>query len=359
MKKVGFISLVHMVILYLVFVSVGFAAAAGKGGGKPGSGGTPNAEIIYKKDAAFMVALSDGSGQSTIMSASGFGRPSWTPDGSGFLFGGDPGNLPGIYYQEFDNITGLAIGQPKLLRAMATASAAQSANPQMSPVTSVDGNYKIVFHESQDGFTNDLYLMNCDSLVNCDGSDVTQLTPLDSHSDEAAKWSPSGNQLVVLAYDNVPGQAATNFSIQIIDLALSPTTGQVIEDKRTNLSLTGDLATIRPTSPDWSPTGDSIVVAGLSESTGWKLDLYLILLSTPDVAYNLTNTPDIEETLPVFSPDGTQILHRVVAASDPCVSKGRKSLDGLAIINVGSPFGSCPRNYIIDGGRLPDWRRYP
>jgi len=349
-SKLLFISMFSILLIGIWAITPATAHCGGNHTGNhphcSGGGGTPNAEIIYlKPSSSIMVANADGSNQSTALSDSSisyiFTHPSWTSDGNGFLFAADFAGA-GIYFQAFNNTTGFADGDPQLLT---TVTETNLAAPKMSPGPSVDGNVKIVFADQQGNGTSDLFLMNSD------GSNVTRLTPLDGASDVSPRWSPYSDQIVVLAYDS-----ASNQSIQVIDLVLNSGTGQIEEGGRTNLTVAGVLSTLYVHSPVWSPDGGSVMVSA-ADSSNFD-DLYLIPVANPALATNITNTSNIDEKDAIFSPDGTQILHRVYSPSDPCPGgKGKKSFHGLALRNAdGSPIGSCEIERIISSGFSPDWR---
>jgi dipeptidyl aminopeptidase/acylaminoacyl peptidase len=101
-----------------------------------------------------------------------------------------------------------------------------------------------------------------------------------------ASWSPDGKQ--VLFISNLTGR---------VNLwKVKSTGGWPIQ-----LSQSDD----RETDPTWSRDGQWIVYQ--SDKGGGEIyDLYAIP-SDGGEAINLTNTPDISETSPVFSPDGTQV----------------------------------------------------
>ena len=77
----------------------------------------------------------------------------------------------------------------------------------------------------------------------------------------------------------------------------------------------------RATFPDFSPDGGSVVI-GSPTVVGGVTDLWVVS-STGAASTRLTDTPDVAERLPVWSPDGTTCSTWLPRRTTPAPSSGR------------------------------------
>jgi TolB protein len=134
---------------------------------------------------------------------------------------------------------------------------------------------------SQRGGNWDLYVLDL-----ADGS-LAQLT--DSADFEAhPSWSPDSRQMVYERYIN------GHFRVSI----------RRVDDQALMWAGPDGMESYEPS---WSPQARTIAFTG---RTGTKGDIYLLSLDTQRIV-NLTNTPDLDERQPAFSPDGASIAYAV------------------------------------------------
>jgi TolB protein len=134
----------------------------------------------------------------------------------------------------------------------------------------------------------------------------------------------------------------------VYDLGL--TEGEVTISGQTNITDTGPLSGAYTVfRPDWAKTGDGIAVVVFETGTSFR-DIWVIDLGSPGNPTNVTQSPDVSENMPSWSPDDLQIVFRGRN------SKNRASIfvmnaDGSGATEIGKPKGGMTQQ------RSPDWRR--
>ena len=216
-----------------------------------------------------------------------------------------------------DDIWALPVGSPQPVRL--TDSLADDRDPSWSP----DGS-KIVFASRRDGPW-DLYLLDLTQ------GQTTRLT-FTEHYEGAPTWSPDGQFIAFEAYTEEAGN---------IDIFIMSADGQEGPFPFTRSPLP-DLK------PDWSPGGRDIAYVGWRN--GSPDILVLNLDGQPEAeAINITNTPNVQEDDPAWSPEGGRIAYTAndagitgvqiknVSTSDPAQLIGRgqmvtwNPLDGSSV----------------------------
>ena len=155
------------------------------------------------------------------------------------------------------------------------------AMPQWSP----DGRY-IAYHANNGRGIYNIF------LTDRDGADVTQVTYSETGNAIRLMWSPDGKQAVYTVENPVGGM---NLYIATVDELLTgspnnPYPGTPITEENYDENWF----------PAWSPDGEQIVFVSIR--TGDQ-DLYVID-STGGTATNITGTLAVEETQPIWTPDG-------------------------------------------------------
>jgi TolB protein len=182
------------------------------------------------------------------------------------------------------------------------------------PALSPDGNH-LAFASHRDGQW-DLYILTLDT------GELTRLTATRDFEANPS-WSPDGLWLAYEAY------VENNVDVYI-------------------LNVTGEQRPVRITynpnhdfSPTWSPDGRHI--AWVSARDG-SLDIFTISLDdiSEDKAVNLTQSPDIQEDDPAYSPDGSQIaFHDDTSGLDLIYTLGSEDAGGVPVV--------------VAQGRAPAW----
>jgi TolB protein len=178
----------------------------------------------------------------------------------------------------FDHRTGgnediylLPVGTSELIRL--TSHPADDREPAWSP-----NGQQIAFSSRRDGNW-EIYVYNFSR------GKLTRISDELSFQGNPS-WSPDGQWLIYESYEE------TNLDIYIIKVDLSEGPYRLTQDPALDFS------------PVWAPGGRH--VAYVSRRNGSK-DLFLLSLDEPsdEFALNLTNSPDVHEEDPSFSPDGS------------------------------------------------------
>ena len=332
-----------VVILAALALTAGDAVAKkGGGGGKPGgdSGGDPGnttpPDIAFTKvgnkrqgTAALWTMQDDGSGVTQITDAEA-SRASWSPDGSQLSLWGNgfgSGQGPGVYVTDVD-------GQ-NLVR-LTNHTAGWYRRVEWCPVAAPDGTYKLAFSEQVDlgggqvGY--DIF------LINVDGTERRNVSSLVWHNGARVNmrtnaWSPDGRRLLCFVGGDVDGFAVIDLDYDAAGDLILPTS--LLEIPSTTSSVNDG---------EWAKTGDKVVFHAPANGLG---DLFVIDFSDPNnisSAVNITNTADIEERFPSWSPDDAEVV---------CSVPG-----GLVVYDVASGAGQQLGQFKgSNGPSSPVWKR--
>ncbi len=275
-----------------------------------------------------MVMNADGTNQRVLLQASTdsaqinpfYSAPNWSPDGTQLVFPANiQGSGSGIYIMNKDG-TGLH-------KVIAT-NQYYFNDPVWSPAPAADGKWKIAFSDQPAGQSQqDLFLVNLDGtgLVNITNSTSSEYYPT---------WDPYSTRLASQVYP-CPGNVSCTSYLYEFNLGL--VNGAVGITSSVNLTATGPLNGGYVFKPDWAKTQDKIALQGRLPGANYT-DIWVISLVDPTNPVNLTNTPNVSEDSPSWSPDDSKI---VFASGGITVMNS----DGSGVTQLG-----------VNGGR-PDWRR--
>ena len=172
-----------------------------------------------------------------------------------------------------------------------------TATPENLPAsgpTPLGGGGQIAFASSRSGIPQ-IY------LINVDGTGLTLITNMENGACQPF-WSPDGLQLVFIS----PCRARGDF----YDNAYKDSSLYLINADGTGFRA---LTTVPGADfdPAWSPDGDRIAFASIRDG---RREIYVVALETGAVT-RLTNSTDVENTQPSWSPLGNQIVYTVKRVS--------------------------------------------
>jgi len=248
---------------------------------------------IINGDGTGLKQLTDDEGSDML--------PKWLPDASGFIFESD---RKGKQFQAF-------------LFSFSDSLYQQVGNFNFevrSPSISVDND--IVFVSNKDN-AKQIYKMDLN------GNNLQKLTNT-TYDDVYPVWSPDA---LFIAFQTFRHDKQT-------DIYLCDRSG-------TNLvRVTKDNAF--DYMPNWSPNGKELIY---SSTEAGNLDIFTIKTNDKGKPKNISNTPDINEMMPVFSADGKYIAYMF--------AKGRKT--GIHVMSIdGSTKAQVTPDYLP--AAMPSWR---
>ncbi len=327
-------------ILTVAFLPLqGLATPPKRGGGKPPKGESPPADpaIVYaavKADRVdLMVMNADGSNPVLLLSETGVANrePAWSPDGSKIVFYSDVDPAkPGIYMINRDGT-----GHCKI----ADTESSWLLSPAWSPAMLGD-DYKIAYSDLLDGVLH-IFLVN----AACPGGTPIDLTDSSGFSGGFfPTWSPNALQLAAQVEDGTGGS-----DIVVYDLVVSGT--DVTITNETNLTDDGPLSTSPVSRPEWARSGYQIAVdAGPLTHDIWLIDF----TDLDSIQYtNITDTPQVHEVMPAWSPDDSQLVFR---RDDQNRGKGKLGIYRINADGTGlTPLAGTSKG--VTDLYDPDWRR--
>ncbi len=289
----------------------------------------PDPAIAYITGAQFnccanlMVMNADGTNQIALLQAAdksgiSFRSPNWSPDGTQLVFESNiQGN--GIYVINKDG--------SGLRKVIALNSGNGFGDPVWSPAPAADGKWKIAFVDDPSGSVcEDVF------LVNLDGTGLQNLTKSPGLAEYYPTWDPYATRLASQVY-----ACPSGITPHIYQYNLALVGGVVGISSSVNLTATGPLQSANVVHTDWAKTQDKIAVSALLSGATYR-NIWVISLADPANPVNLTNSPNVSEVRPSWSPDDSKIvfsggnIHTINA-------------DGTGLTDLGVAGGS------------PDWRR--
>jgi TolB protein len=194
---------------------------------------------------------------------------------------------------------------------------------------SLPENGKIAFTSNRGG-KYDIY------TVEPAGSNLSQLTDLDTYAVNGPHWSPDGTELTFSQNNwgdmSIPVMSADGSNLRYIPTDLNP---------RSRLNFF----------PTWSADGTKLAF-GSRDSPDARFDIFTMDLDGSNQV-NLTKTPKYDESYPDFSPDGSQICFWSTG------NFGSKQASGIYLMNADGShptllIGHDPTMYIEARGEC-DW----
>ncbi len=258
-------------------------------------------------------------------------NPDWSPDGKQLVFTREVRGGPTGYYKVNVDGTGLTL----------IAEAFGADRPAWSPVPLGDGQYKIAFTDTN----GDLFLINTDGKTG-----LTQLTDTPDISEMGVDWSPAADRLVVDSYDGTIG----DFVIYRVDCGVvegcsAMREGNVFQVPGSPLEGRNRLGF------DWAKTQDKLVVSASTAFDG-TYDLWIVDLGNPSQPTQLTDTPNVNEYNPTWSPDDSVIAFMSNVRYGPVSVRVIKS-DAAYDTTGGTPIATQPASIVASVG--VNWRRNP
>ncbi len=200
----------------------------------------------------------------------------WSPDGTRIAFIGPDGEL---WIADAEGMNASRVELANMERLQPWIGYTLSWSPDGTEIVA-----SCVFYLSADDYITELCTINVETGV------VEKLTDAPDDYKYAPSWSPDGSQITF----TVPGP---------------PDSIYLIDPDGSNQRLLATVPQLAgPTS--WSPDGKQTMYAARGEE-GCGDDVYLDDIYLMDVeqgtSVNLTNSPDMDDQAPVWSPDGTRI----------------------------------------------------
>jgi Tol biopolymer transport system component/L-ascorbate metabolism protein UlaG (beta-lactamase superfamily) len=272
---------------------------------------TPSGEItpVYSPDGsqiALTVVGDDLSHGIYVMDADGTnvrrltegGAPKWSPDGSLIAFHSGPFEEWEVYIINSDGTnlrqvtnspTGITAINPVWWPATATSKPTSTPTPTSSPLDDVGAG--MIAFVSDRGGDDEIYLM---PLPGAQDSELTLYQLTNNEEDDALPdWSPDGTQMAFASTRD------GNWEIYVMDVAHDPQgEGADGANLRRLTNHEGD-----DTLPVWSPDGSQIAFSSKRDGD-WEI--YVMDADGKDLR-RLTHNPDIDMK-PSWSPDGSQIV---------------------------------------------------
>ena len=324
--RIRFLGLVTILVLLGAVLLIGASGWAQKASvAKPQQPPPPPADpaIAFRATGSgtnLMVMNADGSNQRILLNGTKGTNviscsPNWAPDGNRIAFYSDIWGS-GIYIINKDG-TGLL----KVI-AMHEGGTYGAGHPHWSP----DGLRLIYSDSLGPGLNEDLYLV--DAVANA-GSRIN-LTNSPNIGEFYPCWEPNGLRLA----------AMDDGSIIIFNLLEPDGTHDWMAVPLWNITESGPLANEFTVQPEWARFSDKIVVSAAD-------DIWVIDFTDPgNLTYrNLTQTPDIRERNPCWSPLDTQIVYDRAS----CIYV--MNADGSNVTRIAAP---NPKSLSLSE---PDWRR--
>ena len=330
------------VFALLAFVPLALAEKGGKGKPQPPAPPpTPvDPAIVYLAGSGdyygdLMVMNADGSNRVMLLSDSKNLRnsePSWSPDASQIVF---------VRYVNGERWVSVIDRDGQNLHSILHLSPFPYSTPRWSPGLLADGKQKILFGDApnSDG-AKDLF------LVNLDGTGLVNLTNTPDYDERMPTWNSDGTQLAAMV---VPVSDGGPADLIVYDVQYQD--GVFAVGVNNNLTAEGPLKDVTVSRPSWAKTQDRIAVSVFIPDDPGDFDLWVIDVNDPTRPVRLTETSNVREFWPDWSPDDTKIVYRRNGTWNRTV----REKSGIFVMDAeGSE--ATGDSYPSDGYR-PDWRR--